>query len=731
VALRGASGSGKSSLLDRLGVPVRARAYLPEQGEPWSLLRTLLREVLALDVTTVDTLPLPLAAAVGRLLPEVASSGVAPEPESLRGLLQEATLRLLARAGPVAVDDLQWGDPSSLEVLEAAAARGVPLVLAVRPDEADDRVDGLLTRVATERVDLGPLPDAAIRELVDDPVGFVLCRDTDRSPMAVVETLRALAAEGLTVPTPGGAWRCTSPDAGERAAVIAGEGQRRAIAARVAARPSEERDVLAVLALLARETSPALLAAATGTGALDALSELHRRGLVRFGEEGWATAHDMVTEVVVASLDLAERTRFHAGIAAALADSDDPALLAHHLRAAGDAEGARAAYLRAAQRALTAVADHEAVRHAEAGLALGSWAALLEVRGQARQRLGDLNGARADLRAALTGTTDGPARSGLLARLAMLALGADDPVRGGQLAELALAEAGQAESVRARALEVASVLDMNLDHAERAAERSAEALRLYERAGDGGGMARVLDAQAMAQFLDGDVRGGGASLRRAAELFEDAGDLVRVVTPRSTGGHAAVFEGRPEEGLAQATAALELARMLGHPEGQTYSLWHRTEALAALGRCDEASESADEALEIATRIEHRGWTATAWRSQGLAAESRGDLEAALAAYQRQLELSEHLGLFACWAGARAALVLVRLGRAEAARPLVARALLEGPPLGHHEARWAQVEVAAALDDLLAPELAVAALGRMETAGVVQGHAEVLRIASTA
>ncbi len=431
------------------------------------------------------------------------------------------------------------------------------------------------------------------------------------------------------------------------------------------------------------------------------------------------------------ALDPAERSRLHAALARAL--TDDPPLLAHHLRAAGDVDGAGAAYLRAAQHALDAVADEEALQHAGAGLAMHPPAArravLLEVRGQARQRLGDLTGARDDLRAALTETQHPPDRSRLLTRLAMLAIGADDPVRGGQLAELALAEAGEGTAVRARALEIGSVLDMNLGSADRAAERADEALRLYEHAGDAGGMARVLDAQAMARFLDGDVRGGGASLRRAADLFEDAGDLVRVVTPRSTGGHASVFEGLAPEGLAQAEAALRLARALGHPEGQTYALWHRTEALAALGRADEAAESAQEALAIATRIDHRGWTATAWRATGVAAQAGGDWEAALAAYQRSLELSDHLDLFACWARARAAMALVRLGRPDEARPLVARALLEGPPLGHHEARWAQVEVAAALGDPTAPDLAVVALTRMEIDGVVQGRSEVLAVAA--
>jgi tetratricopeptide (TPR) repeat protein len=192
-----------------------------------------------------------------------------------------------------------------------------------------------------------------------------------------------------------------------------------------------------------------------------------------------------------------------------------------------------------------------------------------------------------------------------------------------------------------------------------------------------------------------------------------------------------VFAGDAEHGLVHVTAALELARTLGHPEGQAYALWHRAEALAALGRGEEAAAEAAEALAIATRIGHRGWTATAWRACGLAAQQRGELDRALQSFRSSLELSEHLGLFACWAAARAAIVLVSLGTPQEAVPLVERALDDGPPLGQYEARWAQVEVAAALGESDAPGLAREALRRMQEGGVRQGRERLTALANPA
>jgi tetratricopeptide (TPR) repeat protein len=318
----------------------------------------------------------------------------------------------------------------------------------------------------------------------------------------------------------------------------------------------------------------------------------------------------------------------------------------------------------------------------------------------------------------------------LLARLATLASGAQDLVRAAELAETALVEAGNDDAARAAALEIAAVLDMNLYRPERAAERAAEALARYERIGDAGGRARVLDGRAMATFLAGEVHRGTQLLQRAADLFEDSGELLRVITPRSTAGHGLVFAGAPVGGLELTTSALELARTLGNPEGQTYALWHGTEALVAAGRTDEALAAADEALAIAERIGHRGWTATAYRALGIARQAVGELDAALAAFQSSLAVSENFNLFASWAASRTALVLVALGRADEAAPLVDKALAEGLPLAHFEARLAQVELANARDDPQTAALAAAALRRADESGVRQSRERLVHLAGS-
>jgi DNA-binding SARP family transcriptional activator/tetratricopeptide (TPR) repeat protein len=752
--LAGASGAGKSRMLERLAIrtpTVTARAFPAERAEPWSMARTLLREVLANDATGADTLPSTLHAALASLLPELEPRAGAThtgrallDAESRRVLLLEAAIRLLATGTDsiIVIDDLQWADPTSLALIEAALVRlpRLATVIAYRPEEVTPGSDvrQFLDRLQhSVRVQLGPLGATEIAELTPDhALATALGDATDGTPLAISEVIRALAADGSIGRMPTGGWRILTPHALDRAVELATAGQRRGIEARITHQPPPQQELLKLIALVAREVPARILATATATAeraVLDALEQLTQRGLARLGGQGWATAHDMVSDVVIARLGASDRGRLHALLADALQASDaEPAELAQHWLGAGDLAQAAAAYGRAAQRALDSFADQEAASLAASGLAIAPSpalsASLAECRAQARARFGDIGGARDDLRAALAAHPAGPDRSRLLGRLARLASGADDLLRASELAEQAVLEAGKDSQSRAQALEIAAVLDMNLDRRKRAERRAAEALTLYRQIGDAPGAARILDAQAMATFLGGDVRRGIHLLKGVADLFEDSGDLVRVVTPLSTSGHGLVFADEPAEALARTSAALELARTLGHPEGQAYALWHRAEALAALNRGGQALDDGAEALGIAQRLGHRGWTATSWRALGIAHQCSGDLDSALHAFTESLNLCEHLDLFGCWAAARSALVLIGLGEIDGAEPLVERALAVGPPIGLYEARLAEVELADARADERTAALAGAALTLADVAGVGQGRARLAELA---
>ncbi|MFB9742362.1 BTAD domain-containing putative transcriptional regulator, partial [Pseudonocardia sulfidoxydans] len=277
VGLAGAAGAGKSRLLAELGrsldVPVvAAQAYLAERDEAWGLARSLLREALALDAGIADSLPARTRGALASVLPEIDCAPGAPsvlDGESRRALILAGGLHVLEAAGaPLIVDDLQWADPSSLALLGSALARVRTLsaVLAFRPAETGaDVLDALRQARGLPTLTLQPLASAALGGLVDDPALLdALAAGTDRTPFAVGEVLRGLAATGAVVPTHG-RWRVATPDAADRARKLGRAGQRRGIARRAARHRGSAADLLALVALARRELPARVVASAAGT----------------------------------------------------------------------------------------------------------------------------------------------------------------------------------------------------------------------------------------------------------------------------------------------------------------------------------------------------------------------------------------------------------------------------------------------------------------------------------
>jgi DNA-binding SARP family transcriptional activator len=746
ILVRGTSGSGKTRLLaeatTRSTLPViRARAFLAERLEPWSLARSLLRETLALDAFAGHSLPDVSVAVLREVLPEIAGDarGSTPTIDALsrRGLALEGARRMVevVAAAPTLLiaDDLQWADATSLQFLSILSARveSLRLILAYRPDEVGTAstlggfLDEIARSVGIRTLSMGPLSADAVAEIVDDPsIAGAIADGTDRMPLTVVEVLRALEAERFVAPDASGRWRPTTAVPMDAVGRAVQTGERRAVAARIHALDREARRLLSMLAIARRETAARTLAAATQLDqhtTLDRLDELARAGLARAGERGWSPSHDSVADVAAAEPDPADIARLHGMLATALTLEDaEPSEIADHLAAAGDHAAAASRYGEATDAAIRRFANREAEAFATAGLEAALSNAdrsrLHTARAEARSRTGDLPGAREDLRAALASSALSTDRSALLTRMAVLEGGSEGYEHAEGLVELALSAAGDDALRRAEVLAVGSIVDLNLGRLDRAREHADEALALFESEGDARGVAGVLDGRAMTTFGAGRIREAEGLFDRVARLFLDAGELMRVGTPRSTRGHALVFLARPAEGLHDADEALELARDLAHAEGETYALWHRAEALAALSRSDDAVASATQAIAIAERIGHREWSASSLRALGIARQSGGDLDGAIDAFARSRAVGAEIPLFSAWAAAREGMCLVAVGRTDEAAPLIQSALAGGTPLSAYEARWGLAELLAATAHPDAAKAAVEAAAFAEEGG---------------
>jgi DNA-binding SARP family transcriptional activator len=285
VVVEGEPGIGKTRLLEALGGEAAAGGAVVVWGRthesgaapaywPWlAALRTL-----------VEQRP-DLASGLGSLLDprggleEVGEAG----PASFR--LHEAVAVALETAGaasPVVVllDDLQWADPASLELLGYLATRlsDAPVLVGVtlrsrelgRSDPVTSALSAIARRPGSRRLtlkgldatDSGELLAQAAGRPVDESVAAAIHARASGNPFFAGELARLLADEDQL------------DDVGAVARTPVPEGVRDVVRRRLDRLPEPTVDVLRVAAVLGRDLELSLLAAAAGTSAgacLDAL----------------------------------------------------------------------------------------------------------------------------------------------------------------------------------------------------------------------------------------------------------------------------------------------------------------------------------------------------------------------------------------------------------------------------------------------------------------------------
>jgi DNA-binding CsgD family transcriptional regulator len=251
------------------------------------------------------------------------------------------------------LDDMQWADPASLDLLRflARSLATLPLLLVVnyRPDDLDahhpfSQLLPLLVREAhAERIDLAPLTAEALQALVcaryrlgaadEARLVMYLMRRTEGNALFATEMLRALEERGV-VATGG-------ETLGELEGMAVPTLLRQIVAARVARLGGEAERLLAIAAVIGQQVPLGLWAAAAGSdeGAVETVAEqgLAARLLVET-PEGVEFAHALIREALYAGIPALRRRRIHRATGEALAAIEDaaPDATAYHFQQAGD-----------------------------------------------------------------------------------------------------------------------------------------------------------------------------------------------------------------------------------------------------------------------------------------------------------------------------------------------------------------------------------------------------------
>lgn len=365
--LAGEPGMGKTRLLSDLAAAHGGAALLVssrpgDQGVPFAMLARLLRRLLA---PASPALTPATRRALAHVVPELADAPAVPAPPASAVALHaavESLLQAAVAAGVAAIllDDLQYADAASVEVLQGTLASPLPLSwqLAYRsgelPPSAGALVQQAVALASTRAMTLAPLSLAAIEALVDSlgvpglagaSLAPSLLRHTGGNPMYLLETVKQMLS---------------SPQAAAGAPLPSAPGVVTLIGQRLAQLSPAALRLARCAAIAGQDFGIELAERVLGAGALDladAWAELERAQVLRDA----AFAHDLIQEAARASVPAALARRLHGQVAKELAQGRAPAArIAAHWMASDTPHEAVPYLLESGRRAASAMRPQEA-----------------------------------------------------------------------------------------------------------------------------------------------------------------------------------------------------------------------------------------------------------------------------------------------------------------------------------------------------------------------------------
>jgi DNA-binding CsgD family transcriptional regulator len=537
----------------------------------------------------------------------LAEADETPETRAIAlGLVE--VLRAVAGTGRVilAVDDLQWLDAPSGEVLAFALRRldGEPLRLLVAMRSAlgggvPFELDRAFGDARLQRLRLGPLSLGAVYELVRTRLGLTLDRATlirlheasAGNPFFALEIGRELRRRGLEL----------SPDQplplpGDLLVLLR---------ERLGRLPARTRTLLLIAAALSRPTV-GLLEAAVGSPeevAAD-LEQALQAGVIELKGEQLRFTHPLLASVCYAQ-PARRRRQTHARLAQIV---DDPEARARHLALAAEGDDEQVA------QALDEAAKHAATRGApQTAAELWEMAARFtpEERGEDRRRrrvataesllwAGDLTGARSLFEQLVAETPAGAERGALLLQLAMTR--DDDLAAIATLCEQALKESDSNDALASQAHRLLALALLGEGQIRRGLAHAREAVRFAETAGESVLLGVALAFAAQLENLAGEFTPG--LLDRALALEQGLEGLrPSYEHPSTTLGCWLMYQDRLDEARTMLDRQLAKATVTGEDLTRSGLLLHLTELECRAGNWHRADELASECCEL---FERRG-----------------------------------------------------------------------------------------------------------------------------
>jgi DNA-binding SARP family transcriptional activator len=628
-------------------------------------------------------------AELSRLLPELATGEELPpslQPEERRRRLLEAITRAflaLADVAPhlVLLEDGHWMDAASLEALRYLLPRLAEtlllIVVTARIEELVGQPAAILAGLESTRLpcrlDLGRLNLAETEELVrraldlEQPAPRFSARlyaETEGNPFFLIETLWALADEGLLYRDEAGAWSTPWDESTEDYAELPlPVGVVQSIERRLDRLPAPLRELLNLAAVIGRGVVFELWHQASDRAEEELLAAgdtLCARGLLLAADPD-ATAgadylftHDQIRRVTYDRLTAPRRRFYHRRVAESLTHlaPDEPEPLAYHWTQAGVWDKAVAYNRQAGGRARAVYAGAEALGYFDR--ALGAWErlrlpdeslglSLYEQRGRICQETGRFDQAETDFQAAYrfaeqVGDQVGLAR--ILNHLSYLQFQRGDFSGAAEVAQQALdlaTAAGLSSEIAAGLFNVANAT-RNLGHYQTAIRFYKRAVAMYQELDDQVRLADSLNRMGYALLLAGAYARAHSVMERSLTIRRRLDDRVGISYSLINLAALHYCQGQFARTRKAAQEALEVANAIGDPYGEDIALHDLGLAALEQGSPTQAIPFFQRALRIAREIGDRALEPEALSELGRAYHHLGDLERAQETLEQSLSM---------------------------------------------------------------------------------------------
>ena len=636
LVIEGEPGIGKTTLWTEATGRARAagwhllscRPAASDAGLPHVGLADLLRSV---PDDAFARLPAPQRRALGVALLREEAGGIDLDPRAV-GTGLTALLGLIGGDGPLmlAVDDAQWLDPASARALGFALRRlddgQLRLVTAVRTEGpgggrtgAFATVEASLDRQTVTRIEVGPLSVAAIHQMFARTLGSSFARPVlvrihraaGGNPFYALEIGREV--QHLGVPPP------------SQPLPIPGDHRDLALL-RLRRLPRATRDVLAVVAAMARPSTADL--------DLDALAPAELSGIVRVRRDGRAEfTHPLFGSALYSSLPESRRRGLHRDLAERAASPEERA---RHLALAADGpdEATAAALDEAAAAAAAHGAADVAVELTELARDLTpphDIAALVRRETELAERryfAGDPTGARRELDRSLASLPPGEDRARILLELGSLLWVQGESEQGLGLMSQALGEAAT-PALRAR---IHSRIAAQSDDADMAVEHGEAALALLDEDEDPLLYCFALHNLALFKLYSGHGA-DHAAVEKGMALQRDMAAWEMSTVP--------AFWARNFDDFATARQRFEDILRAFREQGDEATvsgvLTHLARVEIMTGQMDRAQALVTEALDLAEQTEQETYLHMALCAKGHWCAQAGELTGARAACEEILD----------------------------------------------------------------------------------------------